>query len=115
MAKNAAETAICTYRVKPGKTREFEALLARHWPTLRKLELVTSEPAQVFRGLPATGPGKDRHAVGPSTFVEIFTWRDAAAVEAAHHSPELMKIWEPMGQLCESMEFPHFERLALGR
>ena len=53
--------------------------------------------------------------MGPSTFVEIFTWKDAKAVEAAHHSPELMKIWEPMGQLCESMEFPHFERLALGR
>ncbi|HEY7509148.1 MAG TPA: hypothetical protein VIG50_02800 [Vicinamibacteria bacterium] len=114
MSKAAAETAICTYQVKPGKSKEFEALLARHWPTLRKLELVTAEPAQVFRGLPP-GPGKDRHAVGPSTFVEIFTWKDQKAVEAAHHSPELMKIWEPMGRLCESMAFPHFERLALGR
>ena len=114
MPRNAAETAICTYKVKPGKAKEFEALLARHWPTLRKLDLVTGDPAVVYRGLPA-GPGKDRHAVGPSTFVEIFTWKDAKAVEAAHHSPELMKIWEPMGQLCESMEFPHFERLALGR
>jgi hypothetical protein len=114
MAKSAGVTAICTYQVKPGKAKEFTALLARHWSTLRKLDLVTGEPAQVFRGLPP-GPGKDRHAVGPSTFVEIFTWKDAKAVEVAHHSPELMKIWEPMGQLCASMDFPHFERLVLGR
>jgi hypothetical protein len=112
MAKDTPETVICTYRVKPGKEKAFQALLARHWPTLRKLGLVTPQPSQVFRGLPP-GPRKDAHAVGPSTFVEVFAWKDAQAVDAAHHSPELMKVWEPMGELCESMDFPHFERLDL--
>jgi quinol monooxygenase YgiN len=114
MPKTKPETAICTYRVKPGKAKAFMALLERHWPTLRRLDLVTPEPAVVYRGLPA-GPGKEEHAAGPSTFVEIFSWKDAKAVDAAHHSPELLKIWEPMGQLCESMAFPHFERLDFGK
>ena len=114
MAKTRPETVICTYRVKPGKEKAFLRLLERHWPTLRRLELVTREPAAVYRGRPA-GPAKDPHAVGRSTFVEIFSWKDAKAVDAAHHTPELLEIWEPMGQLCESMDFPHFERLDLGR
>lgn len=114
MAKSGPQTVICTYRVKRGKEKAFLGLLARHWPTLRRLELVTREPAVVYRGLPA-GPGRDAHAAGPSTFVEIFRWKDAKAVDTAHHSPELLEIWEPMGQLCASMDFPHFERLDLGR
>lgn len=114
MPKPRPETVICTYRVKPGREKAFLDLLARHWPTLRRLGLATEEPARVFRGLPP-GPRKDAHAVGPSTFVEIFAWKDAQAVDTAHHSPELMQIWEPMGKLCESMDFPHFEPLDLSR
>jgi hypothetical protein len=114
MANTKPETVICTYRVKPGREKAFMALLERHWPTLRRLDLVTKDPAVVYRGLPP-GPRKDAHAVGPSTFVEIFAWKDAKAVDAAHHSPELLQIWEPMGQLCESMDFPHFERLEPGK
>jgi hypothetical protein len=114
MAKAKPETVICTYRVKPGKDKAFRALLARHWPTLRRLRLVTAQPSQVFRGLPP-GPRKDKHAVGPSTFIEIFAWKDGQAVDTAHHSPEVMKVWEPMGELCVSMDFPHFERLDRGR
>jgi hypothetical protein len=114
MAKTGPETVICTYRVKRGKEKAFLGLLERHWPTLRRLDLVTKERAVVYRGLPP-GPRKDAHAVGPSTFVEIFSWKDGKAVDAAHHSPELLAIWEPMGKLCESMDFPHFERLDLGR
>jgi quinol monooxygenase YgiN len=114
MPKTGPQTVICTYRVKPGQEKAFLGLLERHWPTLRRLDLVTKDPAVVYRGLPA-GPGQDAHAVGPSTFVEIFSWKDAQAVDTAHHSPELLQVWEPMGQLCESMEFPHFERLLPGR
>ena|SRR5688572_13965675 len=115
MAKaTGPQTVICTYRVKPGKEKAFIGLLERHWPTLRRLDLVTKDPAVVYRGRPGA-PGKEAHAAGPSTFVEIFTWKDAQAVEKAHHSPELLQVWEPMGQLCDSMDFPHFERLLLGR
>jgi hypothetical protein len=105
------ETAICRYTVKPGKEPEMLKLLARHWPTLHSAGLVTDDRPLIFRGTPMTG--KDRDAVGSHVFVEIFTWRDAKAVETAHHNPEVMSVWEPMGQICDRMEFPHFERISL--
>ena len=104
------ETVICHYRVKPGKEKEFEGLLKRHWPTLRRLGTVTDEPSQVYRGRDA----KDR-----PMFWEIFHWKSAAAFEKAHSHPEVLAIWEPMDALCEprdgrpNMEFPHVERVAL--
>ena len=102
-------TVICTYRVRKDKEPEFRALLDRHWPKLRELGMVTSQPSSLFRGL----DGEDR-----PYFVEIFDWRDAAQPEKAHEHPEVMAIWEPMDALCEprdgrpNMEFPHVERLA---
>jgi quinol monooxygenase YgiN len=52
-----------------------------------------------------------------STFVEIFAWRDAAAVESAHHDPKVRAVWDQMTPLCEArdgrppMEFPHFKEI----
>jgi hypothetical protein len=100
------DTVICTYRVKPDKESQFIEVLKRHWPTLDKLGLVRGEPSRFYRGL-----DKD----GRPFFVEIFTWRDAKAVETAHEDPEVMSVWEPMGAMCEerngrpAMEFPHVE------
>lgn len=103
------QTVICRYRVKPGRERELEALLARHWPTLHAAGLVTDEPAVVYRAIASEG---DRHAA-PGTYVEVFSWRDAAAPGLAHELPAVMAVWEPMGAACEAMDFPHFERLDL--
>jgi len=104
----AGPTVICTYRVRRGREREFEALLACHWPALREAGLVTAELSQVYRGADETGK---------TVFVEIFTWRDAAAVEEAHRRAEVTALWRPMGALCEerlgrpAMEFPHVQRV----
>jgi hypothetical protein len=101
------ETVICTYRVTSGQEDAFVDLLRRHWPTLHSLGVVTDEPAQVLRSLET-----------PTTFVEIFTWADAGYMRA-HEHPDVLAIWEPMGQLCEgrdgrqAMEFPHFEAVPL--
>jgi hypothetical protein len=100
---------ICHYRVAPGNEQAFEALLADHWPTLERLELVTSEPPQHYRGA--------EHDNGQPIYFEIFDWCDGA-VDRAHEHPEVMAIWERMDQLCEArggkpnMEFPHVEPLA---
>jgi hypothetical protein len=97
-------TVICHYRVASGNERQFEALLARHWPTLRDLGLVTGERSRCFRG--------SEQDNGQPIYFEIFDWLDGA-VERAHEHPEVMAIWEPMDQLCErrgdkpNMEFPH--------
>lgn len=105
----SGHTAICTYRVRAGEEAKFEDLLRQHWPTLHRLGLVTSAGSIIYRGHDGEGP----------VYLEIIEWVDAKAPEEAHHTPEVMKVWEPMGQLVEPrggrppMEFPHFERLRL--
>jgi hypothetical protein len=105
-----AEIVICTYRVRRGREAEFEALLARHWPTLRGLALVTATAPQHFRG---------SEAGGEPLFVEIFAWADAQAASLAHEHPEVMAIWEAMDARTEArggrpnMEFPHFQPLRI--
>ena len=103
-------TVICTYRVRSGQESAFTGLLAKHWPALRELDLVTDTPAAVYRG---TEPS------GGTYFQEIFHWKDADAPRKAHELPEVMAVWEPVGALCEArdgrpaMEFPHVERVAM--
>lgn len=96
MTTSAAVHVLCLYRVKAGQEAAFVELLRRHWPALRRSELATDEPAQVQRA-------KDRK--GGTVFVERFAWRSAESSGLAHQSPEVMAVWEPMGALCEGMEF----------
>lgn len=98
---------ICTYKVKPGKEEEMVDLLKRHYPALRAAGLVTDDPPQIFRGLP------DKHHGAEGVFVEIFAWKDDRGPQLAHESPGVMAIWEPMGAICEQMDFPSFETLKL--
>jgi|SRR5690606_20077694 len=96
---------LCIYRPRKGTEDEFLSLVEKHWPTLEKASLVTGEPARVWRG---SSRG------GATVFIELYTWKDADAVQAAHHTPELMKVWEPMGALCEgNMEFIDVDELAM--
>ena len=104
------ETVICRYHVRAGAEREMLRLIARHWPTLHRAGLVTDDPPLVFRGLPAKG--KEAGRAG-TQIVEIFAWKDSSSAGVAHETPEVMAIWEPMGALCDAMEFPHFEPVAL--
>jgi hypothetical protein len=106
---NTPETVICRYSLKPGAEPEMLRLLAAHWPALHRAGLVTDEPSRVFRALPDT----KRSAGSADLLVEIFTWRSGRSAERAHELPEIMAIWEPMGALCASMEFPHFEPLPI--
>ncbi len=95
---------LCRYRVKPGKADEFAGLLSRHWGVLHELGLATDEPARLLRA--------DDKA-GNVAFVEEFSWRDGTSSGTAHETPGVMQLWEPMGALCEDMEF--WETSPLGR
>lgn len=107
--KDTAEIVVCRYQLKPGAEPEMLRLIARHWPTLHRAGLVTDDPPRVLRALPDKRGGPER----PRVLVEIFAWKDPSCAEAAHRTPEVMAIWEPMGALCEAMEFPHFEPVAI--
>lgn len=110
MAGSGPNTAICTYRIKKGKEAAFLRLLSRHWPTLRRLGLVTAEKPLTYRG---RDEGKG------TVILDIFTWKSAKAVDIAHRHPEVMALWERMDPLTEERmgrpkwEFPHYEPLRL--
>jgi hypothetical protein len=106
------ETVICRYRLKPGAEPAMLRLIARHWPALHRAGLVTDDPPLVLRGLPDPRAEGEPHGAG-QVLVEIFAWKGARSAQLAHHTPEVMAIWEPMGALCEAMEFPHFAPVAL--
>lgn len=91
---------LCRYLVKPGKEQAFADLLARHWETLHSAGLATAEPARVFRAT---------DKAGNIAFIEMFSWKDRGCIETAHETPEVMQLWEPMGALCQDMEFWHVE------
>jgi hypothetical protein len=101
-------TSLCLYRVKPGAEAEFEKLLAKHWPTLRRVGLAADTPSTLYRG---------SEGEAQPLFVELLTWKDEHGAERAHELPEVMAVWEPMGKLCEArggrpaMEFPLVEPL----
>ena len=99
-------TSLCIYRVKPGSESAFKRLLAKHWPTLRRVGLGADVPSTIYQGLEG-----DKKPI----FVELLHWKDAHGAERAHELPDVMAVWEPMGKLCEerdgrpSMEFPVVE------
>lgn len=87
---------LCRYRIKPGMEEEFSEILARHWPVLKELGLATDEPARILRA---------GDKAGNVAFVEMFAWKTGDSAQTAHETPEVMRLWEPMGSLCEDMEF----------
>ena len=96
MSDSAPVTVLCIYRVPEEKQAEFLPLLEGHWPTLSKQGLVTDEPSRFWKG---------SSAQGEDGFVEMFTWKNAEGPALAHQTPEVMALWEPMGELCSGMEF----------
>ena len=108
MSTDQPQTVLCHYRVIAEREGEFRRLLERHWPTLRKLNLVTDEPSLIYR----TADDEGR-----PFFLEIFHWKSGDAVRLAHEHPDVQAVWEPMMPLCEArdgapaMAFPHAERV----
>ena len=99
-------TVLVIYRPKAGTEAQFEPLLAKHWPALKQLGLVTDTPPKFWRG-------SDKRA-DRKVFVELFQWRDAEAPGIAHQTPEVMAVWEPMGPILEEMQILHVEPVSFG-
>ena len=106
MSKQQPVPTLVIYRPKKGQEAALQALVEKHWPVLDKLGLATKEPAKVWRAT-------DKQSQGNVYFVEIFSWRDAAAPGIAHQTPEVMAVWESMGSSLERLELAQLEPLAL--
>ena len=79
---------IACYKPKPGKEDALKTLVVDHVSTLRSLGLVTQRA-------PITMQAKD------GTFVEVFEWVSAEAIQTAHQNPAVLKLWEQYGQVCD--------------
>ena len=107
--KTDPPTVIAIYRAQKTREAEFRELLSRHHPTLLEVGLATPEPPVIYR----------HEENGAPTYYEIFTWIDGNAPNVAHETPEVMALWEPMGELVEErgglpkFEFPHVEKVQL--
>ena len=84
------ETVMVTLRAKPGGERAVADIIARHFETARQLNMLREGSAHV------TLRGSDENK---TYFVDIFTWRDAAAPDAA--PPAIQAIWREMNALVE--------------
>lgn len=92
-----------TYRPKEGFEPQLLPLVKAHWPTLRRLGLVTPEPPILYRA-------KDKES-DATYFIEIFSWLDEKASGIAHETPEVMAVWEKMGLYLDKLELAGIEPL----
>ncbi len=100
------------YRPHAGKDVEMLQAVAKHYPVLRKLELITDRAPVVARA-------------SDGSIVEVFEWISEDAVQKAHEHPEVAAVWESMGKVgaiaaLSSLPeiqhpFPHFEPVELPR
>jgi hypothetical protein len=100
MAASDPVSVLVVYRLKKGTEGRFLPLLRVHWPTLDRLGLVTAEPVKAWRAV-----DKQQHVC----YVETFQWKDAAAPDVAHQTPEVMRVWEPMGEVLDGLDIFHVE------
>jgi len=103
------EIVIAAYRPLPGQDAELLQIVRDHYAILRAEDLVTDQMPFVMRSR-TTG-----------TILEVFEWRSADCVEAAHTNERIISIWRRFAQAAEyvsvaslpecSEPFAHFEAL----
>lgn len=87
------ETVMITLRPKPGAEQQLAAVIADHWATARKLDLVRADPHLTVRL-------KDEG--GRPVFIDTFTWRDRDIPDNA--PPAILTIWSEMNRLTEGRD-----------
>jgi quinol monooxygenase YgiN len=88
--------AIVAYRPRPGKAERLLELTREHVPILRSEGLATDRESYVMMAM-------------DGTIIEVFEWKSAEAIAAAHQNP----VWAAMvGRYSEVCEFIALENLA---
>lgn len=85
------EPVMVILHAKAGEEKELEQVIAQHWASAVRLNLVFPAPHLTLRE-PEEG--------NKTSFVEIFTWREARAPDAAPE--EITKLWDQMNRLVEA-------------
>lgn len=97
---------IACYRPKAGQEKALRREISRHEPTLREQGLISDRSAYVMQA-------------GDGIILEVFEWRSAEAVEAAHDNPVVQAMWDRFAACCDYVTladlaesaqlFAHFE------
>ncbi len=88
--------AIVGYRPYPGKEQRLLELAKEHLPILRSQGLATDRPSYVMRA-------------ADGTIIEVFEWKSAADIEAAHHNPVVQAMWARYAEACEYVSLATLE------
>ncbi|HEY3430023.1 MAG TPA: hypothetical protein VGK39_05045 [Cyclobacteriaceae bacterium] len=80
--------ALATYKPKAGKEQELLALVKKHVPLLKELELATNRTNYI-------ATAKD------GTVIEVFEWTSTNSIRAAHQHPAVSDIWEKMTLIAD--------------
>jgi quinol monooxygenase YgiN len=78
---NGTVLAFATYKPKEGQEEALMALVEKHLPVLRELQLATDRANYIARS-------KD------GSIIEVFEWTSMDAINAAHQHPAVTDIWE---------------------
>jgi hypothetical protein len=82
------ETVIVTCRPKAGAEAELKKVIAAHWDTVRRLNLVQPEPHMTL---------ELKDETRALYYVDVFTWRDR---DIPDNAPEaIQRIWDDMNRL----------------
>jgi quinol monooxygenase YgiN len=79
---------IVAYVPKPGKGEALLAVVGKHLAVLRAENFASDKPGYVMKA-------------ADGTIVEVFEWRDAGAIKAAHESPAVLALWAEFGAACD--------------
>lgn len=79
---------IVAYTPKSGQEQALLAVVKKHIDVLKTENLVSDKPAYVMRA-------------SDGTFVEVFEWRSADAIDQAHSNAAVQALWEEFAAVCE--------------
>jgi hypothetical protein len=96
VATEGTVLAIATYKPKEGQEAALMALVERHLPVLREMQLATDKESYLAKA-------KD------GTIIEVFEWTSNGAINAAHQHPAVSDIWEKMTLVADFHPFAKLE------
>ena len=79
---------IVAYKPKAGRETQLLAAVQKHLQVLKEQDLVTDRPAYAMRA-------------ADGTIVEVFEWKSAEAIAAAHANPAVQALWGEFGAACD--------------
>jgi quinol monooxygenase YgiN len=79
---------IVVYRPREGREAQLLEAIRDHVPMLRAENLATDRAATLLRA-------------EDGSYLEIFEWASAGAIEAAHRNPVVQRLWERFEEVCE--------------